>query len=504
MEDEKIILYSNHKIEISEVENDNTYMNVKFIICDFSVNKNGVGINRDTVESWLDTLIIKPLVGYIDVNKDNELDFTSHQAKRTYELKNGKLEQRLKFGTDAFGAFDGVQIETIDGVEYITANCRVWRRFESCCEIIQDRFDNNEPLNTSWEISISDSSNIIIDGKSAKIINEGIFIGHALLSKYTTPAFDCSKMLEVAEEDADNELASAILLDLNKINELSSQSDENSVDDKNKIEGGNKMENENKVSISALTLNDIRSKVTSAIYATEGNGVYYWGVIVYPYDYVAYANLDNQNSTEADYVKFTYTVNSDDTISITGQENVKMIFVSKATSDEVVAELENKIKLSEETITTKETEISSKVDEIVKLGDAIKTYEETIAEKEKAIAELQPFKEIAEAEAEKVKEAEIAEKKVGLSNILVASKYFTSEEVESSEAIQEAISSLDESKIKEILADKVCEVASKIPTEPIVEISEVKVPEVSTDIKGQEYNYSPTGNKISDWLKNNK
>ena len=504
MDKEKIILYSDHKIEISEVENDNTYMNVKFIICDFSVNKNGVAINRDTVEEWLSTLIIKPLVGFIALNKDDELDFTSHQAKKVYELDDGKIQQKLKFGTDAFGAFDNVQIETIEGIEYITANCRVWRRFENCCEIIQNRFDNNEPLNTSWEISIEDSSIKIIDGQSVKIINSGIFIGHALLSKYTTPAYDSSGMLEVAEEDEDNGLANAILLDLNKINELSSQSDENSVNDKLKNEGGNKMEKEKEevvLEISSLTTEDLYRKVEKAVRVVNNDNWYYISRI-YPLEYRAVAHACD--GLDEDYIEFSYSVSENGDVSITGQREVKMVFVPQTENDQTVAELKDKIKLSEETIVTKEAELSAKVDEIVKLGEAIKTHEETIAEKDKAIAELEPLKAIAEAEAKVKEEDEIAEKKQNLSNILVSSKYFTEEEVAKSEVIQEAIAELSETKIKNILADKVVEVASKVEKTIEVEVSEVKTPEVSTDIKGQEYNYSPTGNKISDWLKNNK
>jgi hypothetical protein len=112
LDEEKIILYSNNKVEIPESQ-DESYMNVKFIICDFGVNKNNVMLNRDTIDSWISTLVMKPLVGLIKPNKDNELDFTSHQAKKVYEMINGELQEKLKFGTDAFGVFDSVQIETI-------------------------------------------------------------------------------------------------------------------------------------------------------------------------------------------------------------------------------------------------------------------------------------------------------------------------------------------------------------------------------------------------------
>jgi hypothetical protein len=138
--------------------------------------------------------------------------------------------------------FDNVQIVNIDGIDYIQANCRVWKRFANCCQIIQDRFNNNEPLNTSWEIAIVDSNQKVINGQMVKVINDGVFIGHALLSKYTIPAYDCSGMLEVAEKqnEEDTELMKAFIDDLNNINQIaiannqniSNQTDKDSVDNK--------------------------------------------------------------------------------------------------------------------------------------------------------------------------------------------------------------------------------------------------------------------------------
>ena len=131
----KIILDSNYKVEISEIQNDPTYMEVKFIICDFSTNRNGVRIDRNNIENWMQTLVNKPLVGKIQFNsKNNEEDFTTHQAKKVYKRdENGKINQVYNFGTEAFGVFTEVNIETIDEVEYIVAKANVWRRFSKAC-----------------------------------------------------------------------------------------------------------------------------------------------------------------------------------------------------------------------------------------------------------------------------------------------------------------------------------------------------------------------------------
>lgn len=523
MEENKIILYSNNKIEISESQDD-SYMNVKFIICNFEPNKNNVMLNRDTIENWLNTLIMKPLVGLIKLNKDDELDFTSHQAKRVYELINGQLQEKLKFGTDAFGVFDSVQIETIDEVEYITANCRVWRRFENCCKIIQDRFDSDEPLNTSWEISIINSDKETINGKQIKVINDGIFIGHALLSKYTSPAYDCSGMLEVAEEQGENDLAQAFIDDLTQINQVNTedeqqeesqeiktsiQSEDNSVDNKlneNKEEKGgivDMAENKNKTEASSITTNDLYDKLRVAINAIDTNN---WICIsrVYPYEFRA-VGYDWDAECEDDFIEYKYTVNSDESISIISQTPVKMTFVPTTQIDEQIQTIQLQLDGVNDELSTKKTELSTKLDEIVTLGETITSLKDQLAEKETLIAELEPLKiEKAEAEAKKADE-EKAEKKKCLSEMLISSKYFTQKEVETSEEIKEAISNLDESKIKTILAERVISEAQKIKEdtkETVVSETKEKEVEVSTELTTN-YKYENSSNVLLNYARRN-
>lgn len=446
------------------------------------------------------TLNYKPLVGRIAKNKDGDDDFTSHNAKTIYKLENGKLIQSYKFDTDAFGTFYNVSIETIDEVEYIVAKCKVWKRFEKCCEIIQSRAENKEPLATSWEISISDSELIDVDGKQVKKINKGVFIGHALLSKYTSPAYDSSGMLEVAELHEDIELANAIIEDLNMLN-AECISEDNVIQD---IEGGNKMSKQN-IEVSAMNTSDLRSKVARAIYATEGNGRYYYGIIVYPYDYAAYAKLETQNSNDDDYTKFTFTINTDgenETVSITSQEDVKMVFVSKSENEAQLAELQKQIDDTKNELSQKETELSEKVEEIIKLGETIKTHETTISEKEQIISELEPFKAQIEKAQLKEKEAEIAEKKKELKNMAISSKYFTEEELETSEELKKAIDELDEKAVKLMIAEKVVANATKIENKETDIVMSSDMKNISVDINTENnYNYSTSDNLIEAWIK---
>ena len=209
---ETIYLSSNYNISISESDHPDYYL-VDFILCDFDFNGNGVKLNRDTIETWMNTLVMNPVVGKIQGS-----DFTTHQ------YKNGK------FGTDAFGVFESVRIENIDGKDYLMGTARVWKRFEKACSILIQRFKSGQGLHTSWEVSVLDSS---FDEQGRKIINSGILLGHCLLSRKTPPAYDCSRVIDVAEQTLEEqfiEFSQALQEDINN------------------IKGGEEMENENFIS----------------------------------------------------------------------------------------------------------------------------------------------------------------------------------------------------------------------------------------------------------------
>ncbi|WP_252241664.1 hypothetical protein [Clostridium sp. ZBS18] len=481
---ENLILDSNYRIELSESDNP-YYMILKLIICDFSINKNNIRLNRDTCEEWLPTILDMPVVGKVKKDSKGNEDFGSHEAKKIYKFENGQLEKKYKFGTEAFGVFTDWSIEEINGEETITATCKIWKRFETVINILKYKIDNDIPLHTSWEIALLD---VIQDDKS-RVVNKGQFIAHCLLGNEIEQAFDSNEasLLEVAEKQ-ENEINQALIQDLEEINN-SIDTELSSVDNKKNKGGHKEMAEKNKenIEISALTTRDISSKVRSAISSTEGNGKWYWNILIYPYDFVAYAQVESKEATEDDYVKFTYTVNSDDTISLTSQEDVKMIFIPKNDNEAELSQLK-------EEISTKETELSEKVNNIVSLGETIKTLEESIASKDTEIAELQTYKAQVE-KAEKEKKVEEAKcKKKELSEMMVSTKYFTQEEIESSEAIQVALSELNENAIKSFIAEKVIESASKSIEESKTETSEksnIEVSEVKTDLNGDinyEYN----------------
>lgn len=215
MED-KIILNS-LGVELSENEEDRDYLNIKFVLCDFKPNGNDVMLNRATIDSWLQTLVNKPVVGKISGN-----DFTSHQ------YKNGK------FNTDAFGVFTKVYISTLDtGDECIIAEGMIWKRFEKACGIIQSRLNKGLTVSSSWELINNGSHIEEIDGRRVKVIDSGLFTGHCLLGSKTPPAYDCSRVIDVAEQTLEEQFV-----------EFSQALQE----DINNIKGGEEMDNENFIS----------------------------------------------------------------------------------------------------------------------------------------------------------------------------------------------------------------------------------------------------------------
>ena len=154
MDKDKILL-SNYNIQSSELAETDTTLDSRWIICDFGINGNNVRLNRNTIENWMSSLVNQPIVGKISVNSDNgNADFESHNQTYTTRCdENGNPYLDLKFNTEAFGVFTECTIENIDGVEYLIATAKLWKRFPEFCSLIKKRLQNGT-LNTSWEIAV--------------------------------------------------------------------------------------------------------------------------------------------------------------------------------------------------------------------------------------------------------------------------------------------------------------------------------------------------------------
>lgn len=183
-------------------------------------------MNRDTIESWMSTLVGNPLVGKLVVAPKGELDFSGHNMKVvTRKDDDGNEYKTAEFDTDAFGSFQSVGIEKIDDTDFIVASCKIWKRYPKACATILRRIESGT-LNTSWEIDVLKAHKGIVGGRMAKIIDDGVFTAHCLLGANVEPAYKCSKLLEVAETDFGLELANAYIEDTKEISNIESNEKE--------------------------------------------------------------------------------------------------------------------------------------------------------------------------------------------------------------------------------------------------------------------------------------
>ena len=480
---DNIVFYSD-QVYLSENSNPDSYI-AKFIICDFGRNKNGVALDRNTIENWMSTLKNKPLVGKIKMRYDGEYDFTGHNVREVEKVdENGNKYREVEFDTEAFGTFFDVAIETINDKEYIVASCEIWKRFTQACEIIVSRIQEGS-LSTSWEISVEKSTQGIIDGLMTKIIQAGRFIGHCLLGKNVSPAYDSSGLLEIASTNYDMEFAEALSQDilsqgLDKENEAKEENNlqsniETQVAEENVEETvvetpvadttessteTEVTENKDETEVSQLTEYDLRKKICEACRAKLDK--WCWISFHFPVEKEVWLEVDGRES-ELDFVRMTYTVEND-TITVSDPEEVKLT-VSIADVNTKIAELE--------------AEVSTKDDAIIKSG-------EEITRLKTEISELSPFKEkFEQAEQERI-ENELKEKKDNLVSSITKSGLITKDEIEASEELKGYVDNLDEKSLKAILADRYIASLSENNTEVSETKTEVETETASTNLDGLE------------------
>lgn len=502
----------------SEITEHPDHYLAKFVICDFSVNGNQVALNRDTIESWMSTLVGNPLVGKLVVAPKGELDFSGHNMKVvTRKDDDGNEYKTAEFDTDAFGSFQSVGIEKIDDTDFIVASCKIWKRYPKACATILRRIESGT-LNTSWEIDVLKAHKGIVDGRMAKIIDDGVFTAHCLLGANVEPAYKCSKLLEVAETDFGLELANAYIEDTKEISNIESNEKEAKNLELNKDKGTQTAQVENQTETeqaeqtttesttepttpaepdvqtseeggetppptepetgtepagepepapetSSLTgrdlymkLEDAVSKISSDCYMTD----------MFPEDHTIWCKKWGYMN-ELDYIMFPYTVEGDE-VSLGEPQNITLT-VSISDVNTKIAELNN-------TIASLNTELQSA--------------------KEK-VASLAPYKDQAEkAEAEKAA-AELAQKKEDLRQYALSSKMITEAEVSEGGNYASLIENLDETGIKSVIAERCVEAAKKAPVEKKIETSEVHKPEsIKLNLNETKYN-TTNANKRDAW-----
>lgn len=464
----------------SEITEHPDHYLAKFVICDFSVNGNQVALNRDTIESWMSTLVGNPLVGKLVVAPKGELDFSGHNMKVVTRKDNdGNEYKTAEFDTDAFGSFQSVGIEKIDDTDFIVASCKIWKRYPKACATILRRIESGT-LNTSWEIDVLKAHKGIVGGRMAKIIDDGVFTAHCLLGANVEPAYKCSKLLEVAETDFGLELANAYIEDTKEISNIESNEKEAKnlelnkdketqtaqVENPTETEQAKQTATESTTETSSLTGHDLYEKLNEAV--VKFNSDMYLAE-VFPEDHTIWCKKFGRCMNDLDYIMFSYTVEGNE-VSL-GEPQRITLTVSISDVNTKIAELNN-------TIASLNTELQSAKEEV---------------------ASLTPYKDQAEkAEAEKAA-AELAQKKEDLRQYALSSKMITEAEVSDGGNYASLIENLDETGIKNVIAERCVEAAKKAPAEKKIETSEVhKSESIKLNLNETKYN-TTNANKRDAW-----
>lgn len=184
-----------------------------------------------------------------------------------------------------------------------------------------------------------------------------------------------------------------------------------------------------------LTVWDLKTRVGEA--CRKKLGKWCWVSFMFPNEKEVWCEYDGAES-ELDYVKFTYEVADDDTVTVSEPEYVKLT-VS-------IAEVNTKISELEKEIQTVKAELDIKNDAITKASETIQTLNTQISE-------LTPYKEQVEVAERKKIEEQIAAEKEALKNKLLKGNLFTEAEIAEKE-IQDLIEARDVSAINSLIADK--------------------------------------------------
>lgn len=457
-------------IEISEIQSNGNIL-AKFCLCDFSVNGNGVRLNRDTVETWMSSLVNQPLVGRIGYAGD----FTGHNMRTaTITCADGEKRKTVVFDTEAIGTFTDVAIETVDDVDYIVGSAEIWSRYPMVCELIKKRAAEGT-LHTSWEISVAESHR---DG-NVKVIDSGCFTALCVLGKNVRPAYESSRMMEVAESFEDTEFSEALSMDIsNESNKEVTKMDENEKlasavepetqdapvvseagnpeeDKKAKPTGDENVddpaptdeqedEKDDKTETSSLTVRDLRYKLECML---RNNGKDGYIDFMFPEDHTFLLKPYGCASGELEYEQYGYTVDGD-AITLGDPVKVKLVATPIAMSN-AIAEKTNAL-----------VEASTKISDL-----------------ETQLTELSVYKEAAKKAAAEKAAAEKLEKENALKEYATKSGLITEQECSEDEAIKTMISELNENGIKELIADRLIASLAEKSQEKEIEVSSKNKPE---------------------------
>lgn len=437
------------KVWLSEQEADPDALYAKFLVCDFSVNGNGVRLDRDTIDAWVSTLKDQPLVGKIAAKSDGSVDFTGHNVRIVERLDEaGNSYNDVEFDTSAFGTFVDVGIEDVDGTECIVATAKVWRRFHTAAELIESRCLSGD-LHTSWEIAVDDAETVVENGGVVKVIHSGRFIGHCLLGRLVQPAYPNSGLLGVAEEGTDADLSRAIILDMlslserKDVEEMKKKTPEMQAPEAEEVlepivpeVSENTDVPSSNPETSEMTANDIYNKLYAKVREKHERWAYvaFW----FPESHTILAHVDGDD--ELTFQSATYTVSETD------------------------------VEVSEFTPVTLAVSVLNINDTVAQLNERCVESEQKIADLNATVAQLDAYRQRCEEEDARAAQAEHESAVSELRKYAEDSGRFTSEEL-ASEEMTSVFDALDKAKVDGMIAERLVKSMREAPS---VEVSEQK------------------------------
>lgn len=415
----------------------------------------------DTTLEKAQTLVNMPVQAKYRLSPSGEPTFSGH------EMKKSKSTGEITFGTSSVGTHTEVYIEndnvdvngTIKNLPCLFAKYRIWKRYKNVVAAAQRLFSLGK-LYSSWEIN---TYQYIFD-RGIRKITDYEFLANCLLGyEYAYPSYGTSANAISMAQINDNQLmiAEALsqdLLDENNINDndeeenLLAKKNESSAaveniiasaspeaqnsDTTNTTSTAEDKQNETPTTDSAqLTVWDLKTRVGEA--CRQKLGKWCWTSFMFPNEKEVWCEYDGAES-ELDYVRFTYEVADDDTVTVSEPEYVKLT-VS-------IAEVNTKISELEKEIQTVKAELDIK-------NDAITKASETIQNLNTQISELTPYKKQVEVAERKKIEEQITAEKEALKQKLLKGNLFSEEDI-AEKKIQDLIEARDVSAINSLIADK--------------------------------------------------
>jgi len=452
--------------EVVNIAEHTSYLELVSRVCFYNEpNLNGDMLPYDdTSLEKAQTLVNMPVQAKYRVNSDGTPSLGGHEMVK-------KRDGTIEFKTQSIGTHTSVEIKndnvlvngSIKELPCLFASYRIWKRYPNYIAAIKRLFDNGI-LYGSWEIN---TYQYLYDNGIRKITDYE-FIANCLLGETSYPSYGTSanaiSMSETNNENPQLMIAEALSQDL--IDENDNKEENSKMGKKNdtvvaedvtqvtpkdtdstnsitateniKPEEQNKdtAEKEKPITDSAqLTSYDLRMKVNAACRAKIDK--WCWVAYMFPNEKEVWCEYDGAES-ELDYVRFTYEVGEDDSITVSEPEYVKLT-VS-------IAEVNTKISELEKENQTVKAELDIK-------NDAITKASETIQNLNTQISELKPYKEQVEVAERKKIEDQITAEKESLKAKLLKGNLFTAEEI-ADKKIQDLIEARDVSAINGLIADR--------------------------------------------------